>query len=352
MLVVKPFQRIHNRKCHSIVLRHACHVICEYIKNAIQHQSVIGSLCDTLGKAHIQQRIQAGCTRTFIRIGLQVSTVRVDREVMLVTEQFFTKSLQGYEVTPFATLLLHKLLQLISHFLLPFCQGVNNGLNIFYCDLVANIRDLLATLLKGSHTHTLADDMTQRLGTLAQLVEGHNGGNRHFHGIAAKIDFLDLLFPRLHFCFGICLFRELKNNPSIERQFCLASAQTVIDSLAAGTKSLPRISRAHLLPEHEVRQATSAISCIIHRTQFTDAVVACLVHMLVHGVVMEFIEVLDILLQRPDNLRQLPQLVCSHLIDNKLAAVAIYKLLGGVDKVLQSLHEVRRQIGIALIHIS
>ena len=96
-------------------------MICKHIKDAVQNKPVIGSLCGCFGKSHIQQRIQAGYARMFICVCCQVPAVGVDREIVILAKQFLTEALHGNIVAPFAALLLHELLQIISHFLLPVC---------------------------------------------------------------------------------------------------------------------------------------------------------------------------------------------------------------------------------------
>ena len=71
--------------------------------------------------------------------------------------------------------------------------------------------------------------------------------------------------------------------------------------------------------------------------------------MLEHSICMELVEVLNILLQRPHHLRKLSQFIAGHFIDHKFSAFLIHDGLCGVDQQLQSIHEVRRQIGIIRI---
>ena len=214
---------------------------------------------------------------------------------------------------------------------------------------MSSVRDFLATLLEGCHTDTAAQDMPQSLGTLAQLVEGHDGGNGHLHDVAAQVDGLNPLLPCLDFLLGVCLFGKRLDGLGVEGQFRLTLAQTVVDGLTALTEPLEGVGRPDLLPEYEVGDLAGPLAGIAHRRQFSDSAVARLVHMLEHGVDMESVEVLDVLFQGPYHLGQLPQLVRSHLVDHKLAGLLIDDLLCGVDQGLEPLHEVRRQVGVVSI---
>ena len=167
---------------------------------------------------------------------------------------------------------------------------------------MSDIGNLLVPSLIGCHANALPQDMPQSLRALAQLIERHDRGNRHFDNIVAQLDFPDLFLPRLDFRFRIRLFCKPLNLLGVERQGSLSATETVIDSLATFTEALPGISRTDLLPEYEIGHGTDLIAGIVHLAQLADGVVTGFMYMLEHSVDMELVEVLDKLLQGPDYL--------------------------------------------------
>ena len=193
--------------------------------------------------------------------------------------------------------------------------------------------------------------MAPGLLALVQLIQGHDLGNTHCHGFSgANANSLDLVFPCLDLSCGVGLFRKRLDLLGVECQGSLTTAQTVIDSLAALAETLKGICRPHLLPQKELGNA-AGIFCRLHLCQEVNGILACLIHMLEHGVHMEAVHLHDILFQGADHLAQILQFLSGHLIDNKLTVAVINDVLSGIHKPVQILHEVRRQIGVVGIHL-
>ena len=161
LLVVEPLYSVKHGKRHSVILCHTCHMVCEYVEDRVNNDTVIRLLVTRLRKAHIEKRIEARRARRLVRSRLQVSAVRIDREVFGISELFLAEACNRYVVTPSAALLCHKLLHSVCDFLLSVGQLVYNSSDIRLCQRVTVIRYLLAVRRVRRNAHTLAKQMTE-----------------------------------------------------------------------------------------------------------------------------------------------------------------------------------------------
>ena len=329
-------------------------MICKHIENAVDNETVLCLLLGLLGKAHIQQRIQACSTRLLVRIHRQMASIGVNGEVVLLTELLFTESGNRNIVAPLAALLLHELLQFICNLYLSGCQLLQDRIQLTGSQSVSNIRDFLPSVFEGCYADTLTQDVAQCLLTLAQFIKSHDLRNTHLnHGTRVNGNGLYLILPGIDLRCGICLLREFRDLFGVECQGCLSTAQAIIDCHATLAKSLKGIGRSHLLPQQELGNHSGVLSRLqlVHEI---NRAIACIIHMLEHGVHMESVHLHDVLFQRADHLAELCQLLCSHLVNDKITTVVVDDLLGRIHELTQIDHKVRRQIrivGVHLIHI-
>ena len=355
LLIVEPFQCIHHRKGKGIVLCHAGHMVGKHIEDTVHNDTVLGLLLGLLGKAHVQQCIQACCTGSLVRIHRQMAAIGVDGEVILLAELLFAESGNRNIVAPLAALLLHELLQVVSNLFLSGGQLLQNRVQLALCKRVSNIGDFLSSVLEGCHSDTFTQNVALCLLTLAQLIQRHDLRNTHLNnGAGVNSDGLHFILPGIDFRRGVGLFGKLGDLLGVECQGSLATAQTVIDCHAALAKSLKGIGRSHLLPQKELGNNSGVLSRfqLVH---MVDGVVTCVIHMLEHSVHMESVHLHDVLFQGTDHFAQLLKLLGGHLVNHKLPAVVVNDLLGRIHETAQVGHKVRRQvriIGVHLVHIA